>query len=102
MKFSTLLVTLLVSSGAFAAQVEVDINGMSCGMCAEAITRELNETNKIENVVVSFSEKKARFEDIKFQPDPETKIKEKAITDYEIRSAIKRAGYDAGKIVHKK
>lgn len=88
MKISSIFVGLLLSFSALAAKVEVDVVGMTCGMCVEAITKELKSTEKAENISVSLDDRKARFTD----------IKEKKITDAEIRSAIKKAGYEAVKI----
>jgi copper chaperone len=66
----------------------VDVKGMSCGMCIEAITKELKSTEKAEGISVSLEDKKARF----------TEMKDKKISDSEIRTAIKKAGYEATKI----
>lgn len=88
MKMSSIFVGLCLSFSALAARVEVDVNGMTCGMCVEAITKELKATEKTENVSVNLDEKKARF----------TEIKDKKISDAEIRTAIKKAGYEAVKI----
>jgi copper chaperone CopZ len=66
----------------------VDITGMTCGMCVEAITKELKATEKTENISVNLEEKKARF----------AELKDKKITDAEIKSAIKKAGYEAVRI----
>jgi copper chaperone CopZ len=87
-KISSVFVGLLLSVSSFAARVEVDVLGMSCGMCIESITKELNNTGKAENISVNLEDKKARFTD----------IKEKKISDGEIRGAIKKAGYEAVKI----
>lgn len=88
MKISSLFVGFLLSLSAFAAKVEVDVVGMTCGMCVEAITKELKDTSKAESISVSLEDKKARF----------TEVKDKKITDAEVRSAIKKAGYEAVKI----
>lgn len=88
MKMSSIIVGLCLSLSAMAARVEVDVNGMTCGMCIEAITKELKATEKTENISVNLDDKKARF----------TEIKDKKISDAEIRSAIKKAGYEAVKI----
>lgn len=88
MKISSILFGLFLTVSAFAARVEVDVVGMSCGMCVEAITKELKTTEKADNISVSLEEKKARF----------TEVKDKKISDGEIRSAIKRAGYEAVKV----
>lgn len=91
MKMSSIIVGLCLSLSVFAAKVEVDVNGMTCGMCIEAITKELKATDKAENISVNLEDKKARF----------TEMKDKKITDTEIRSAIKKAGYEAVKIRRK-
>lgn len=88
MKKSSILIGLLLSLSAFAAKVEVDVNGMSCGMCVNAITKELKATEKAQDISVSLEEKKARF----------TEMKDKKMTDAEIKAAIKKAGYEAVKI----
>jgi copper chaperone CopZ len=85
---SSILLGLCLSLSALAARVEVDVNGMTCGMCVEAITKELKATEKTENISVNLEDKKARF----------TEVKDKKISDAEIRSAIKKAGYEAVKI----
>jgi len=92
MKILVLMSMLLMSVSAMAARVEADIKGMTCGMCVEAITGELNKTDKAENVRVSLEEKKARFE-VK---------KDKTMSDSEIKEAVKKAGYQVTKITRKK
>jgi copper chaperone CopZ len=79
---------LAITGSVFATRLEVDIVGMSCGMCIESITKELTNTQKVENISVSLEEKKARF----------AEMKERKISDAEIRAAIKKAGYEAVKI----
>ena len=88
MKIALFILGIFLSFSCLAGKVEVDINGMSCGMCIEAITKELKITEKAENISVSLEEKKARF----------TEIKDKKITDAEIKIAIKKAGYETAKI----
>lgn len=88
MKISLFFIGLCLSLAVFAARVEVEVNGMSCGMCVESITKELKATGKAENISVSLEDKKARFTD----------IKEKKISDAEIRAAIKKAGYEVHRI----
>lgn len=88
MKILIVLISLLTTLTAFASRVEVDVAGMTCGMCVEAITKELNATQKAENVVVKLEDKKAFFDE----------VKGKKITDTEIKAAIKKAGYEAVKV----
>jgi copper chaperone CopZ len=88
MKILIVIVCLLVSLSAFASRVEVDVVGMTCGMCVEAITKELNATQKVENVKVKVEDKKAFFDE----------VKGKKLSDTEIKAAIKKAGYEAVKV----
>lgn len=88
MKFALGLIVLILSLNVFASNVEVDINGMTCGMCVDAITRELKSTDKTERVSVKLEDKKATF----------AEVKGKKISDAEIRTAIKKAGYEVVKI----
>lgn len=87
MKFLSVLL-LLISFNALAGRVEVDVLGMTCGMCVQAITKELKATAKVENIKVSLETNKATFQEI-------GKVQ---ISDSEIKSAIKKAGYEAVKI----
>jgi copper chaperone CopZ len=88
LKISSFFIGIFLSVSCFAAKIEVDITGMTCGMCVEAITKELKATEKTENISVNLEEKKARF----------SELKDKKITDAEIKSAIKKAGYEAVRI----
>jgi copper chaperone len=88
MKFALGLIVLILSLNVFASNVEVDINGMTCGMCVDAITRELKATEKTERVSVKLEDKKATF----------AEVKGKKLSDAEIRAAIKKAGYEVLKI----
>lgn len=88
MRIPSALLGLCLSFSVFAAKVEVEVEGMTCGMCVESITKELNSTQKVENVKVLLTEKKATFDE----------LKGKKISDAEIKSAIKKAGYDAVKV----
>lgn len=88
MKIAYLFLALMFSLSVFAARIEVDVNGMTCGMCVEAITKELKTTEKVENIRVSLENKKASF----------VEVKGKKISDAEIKGAIKKAGYEAVKI----
>ncbi len=91
MKILIIILSLMMSFGAFASRVEVDVNGMSCSMCVEAITKELTATQKAENISVKVEDKKAWFDE----------VKGKKITDTEIKTAIKKAGYEVVKVRRK-
>ena len=91
MKILIILMGLMLSVAAFASRVEVEVVGMTCGMCVEAITKELTATQKAENISVKVEDKKAWFDE----------VKGKKITDTEIKAAIKKAGYEATKVRRK-
>lgn len=88
MKIATILVGLLLSFSVFAVRVEVDVPGITCGICVEAITKELQATQKVDYLRVFLGDKKVIFQE----------VKGKRIPDSEIRSAIKKAGFDVQKI----
>jgi len=91
MKISLILGALLMSLQIAAAKIEVDVEGMTCGMCVSAIKKELEATERVQNISVNLEAKTARFEE----------MKDKRIPDSEIRSAIKKAGYTVVKITRK-
>lgn len=88
MKIASLLFGIFLSVNCWAAKVEVEVKGMSCGMCVGAITKELKALEKVEEISVSLEDNKAQF----------TEMKNKKISDSEIKAAIKKAGYEATKI----
>jgi len=91
MKYLLSVALLIFSLSSFAGSFVVDVSGMSCGMCVKAITKELEKTGKVEKINVSLDEKKAYFSEKKGQK----------ITDNEVKSAIKKAGYSATTIARK-
>jgi len=84
-KVLVILMACFAVSSAFAAKVNVAISGMTCQMCVKSITKELTSTKKVQNVNVSLENKNATFETIGAAP----------LTDAEIKTAIKAAGYEA-------
>ncbi len=75
-----------ISTSAIAATVNVDIVGMSCGMCEGKVTEQLQKTGKVKAVKVDAGKKQAIFE----TTGP--------LTDAEIKKAVQEAGYEAVKI----
>ncbi|HXH76551.1 MAG TPA: heavy-metal-associated domain-containing protein [Bacteriovoracaceae bacterium] len=92
MKIATIILAFCLSGAVLAARVELEVNGMTCGMCVESITKELKTTEKAENIHVSLENKKANFHI----------VKGKKFNDAEIKAAIKKAGYEVGKITRSK
>ena len=91
MRISYLFLALVLSFNVFAARVEVDVKGMTCGMCVSAITKELELIEKTTNISVNLEDKKARFDE----------VKGKKISDSEIKAAAQKAGYEVVKISRK-
>jgi copper chaperone len=91
MRILALFTALFLSMQLWASKVEVDVQGMTCGMCVSAITKELQATEKVEKIVVDLESKTASFEE----------LKGKKISDADIKTAIKKAGYEAVKIKRK-
>lgn len=88
MRIALIAAALGFAFSALAAKVEVDVAGMTCGMCVSAITKELTATEKAEKINVNLDTKKASFDE----------VKGKKMSDTEIKAAIKKAGYEATKI----
>jgi len=86
MKNFLLSVLCAFSTVASAAVVNVDIVGMTCGMCEGKVTEQLTKTGKVKAVKVDAAQKKATFETTG------------EISDAEIKKAVQSAGYDAVKI----
>lgn len=82
----TLALCSFFSLGVMAAQVNLKIEGMSCGMCEGKITENLKKTGKCSNISVSAQDKKATFE------------ADKEFTDTEIKKAVSDAGYKVTEI----
>ena len=91
MKIAFILTASLIALNVFASKLEVQVKGMTCGMCVESITKELKATDKAEKISVSLENQNAFFEE----------MKGKKISDAEIKAAIKKAGYEAVKISRK-
>ena len=79
-------ISALFSVGVMAAQVNLKIEGMSCGMCEGKITENLKKTGKCSKISVSAQDKKASFE------------ADKEFTDAEIKKAVSDAGYKVTEI----
>lgn len=81
-----LALSVLFSMGALGAQVNLKIEGMSCGMCEGKITENLKKTGKCSKITVSAQDKKATFE------------AGKELSDAEIKKAVSDAGYKVTEI----
>ncbi|MGH8237352.1 MAG: heavy-metal-associated domain-containing protein [Steroidobacteraceae bacterium] len=79
-----LLLTLLAASGARAATIELTVNGLVCGFCAQGIEKTLRRNAATGDVFVSLEN---RLVAIATKPDAD-------IPDEVLRKALQDAGYD--------
>jgi copper chaperone CopZ len=78
------LLALLAASGARAATIELTVNGLVCGFCAQGIEKTLRRNAATDDVFVSLEN---RLVAIATKPDTD-------IADDVLRKALKDAGYD--------
>jgi copper chaperone CopZ len=82
-KFILLLASAMLSQTAFAATIEMDVNGLVCAFCAQGIEKTLRTFPATADVVVSL-EKKLVAVAMKDGQD---------IADAELKTALTNAGY---------
>lgn len=75
---------LLVASVANAATIEMTVNGLVCGFCAQGIEKTLRKNPATEDVVVSLEN---RLVAVATKPGTD-------IGDDDLRKALTNAGYD--------
>lgn len=78
------LAALLTLSSAHAATIELTVNGLVCGFCAQGIEKTLRRNSATDDVFVSLEN---RLVAITTKPDAD-------IADDVLRKALKDAGYD--------
>jgi mercuric ion binding protein len=78
------LLALLAASRAPAATIELTVNGLVCGFCAQGIEKTLRRNAATDDVFVSLEN---RLVAIATKPDTD-------ISDQELRKALQNAGYD--------
>jgi copper chaperone CopZ len=79
-----LLSAFLISSAARAATIEMTVNGLVCGFCAQGIEKTLRKNPATEDVFVSLEN---RLVAIATKPGTD-------IADDTLRKALTNAGYD--------
>ena len=84
----SLLLGLLLSSTAFSATIEMTVNGLVCGFCAQGIEKTLRKNPATADVLVSLEN---RLVAVSTKPGTD-------ITDAELRKALTNAGYDVKSI----
>lgn len=85
------LALFFTSAEAFAAGAKVTVNGMVCAFCAQGIKKKFS-TEPVEKVEVDLDKKLVSLE---FKPG-------KTLSDEQIQTAIKEAGYKVVKIEREK
>lgn len=83
-RIAAALLAVLVSSGASAATIELTVNGLVCGFCAQGIEKTLRRNAATDDVFVSLENRL-----VAIATKPETDI-----ADEVLRKALKDAGYD--------
>ena len=79
-----LLLALLGASSASAATIELTVNGLVCGFCAQGIEKTLRRNPATDDVFVSLEN---RLVAVTTKPDSD-------IADDVLRKALQDAGYD--------
>ena len=86
-----LIPALLLSTAAFAKDVQVTVKGMVCSFCAQGIKKKFSSEEAVKNVDVNLENHLVTLQ-----------LKEGAeLTDAKIQEALKDAGYTVEKIDRK-
>jgi len=83
-RITLVLFALLAVSGAHAATIEMTVNGLVCGFCAQGIEKTLRRNAATDDVFVSLEN---RLVAVATKPDAD-------IPDDVLRKALQDAGYD--------
>jgi mercuric ion binding protein len=83
-RIAAALLAMLVSGSASAATIELTVNGLVCGFCAQGIEKTLRRNAATDDVFVSLENRL-----VAIATKPETDI-----ADEVLRKALKDAGYD--------
>jgi copper chaperone CopZ len=84
LRMTTLMFALLCAGGVQAATIELTVNGLVCGFCAQGIEKTLRRNAATADVLVSLEN---RLVAIATRPDTD-------IPDDVLRKALQDAGYD--------
>ena len=82
-----ILLLLLIPMMLFGGIVTVNVKGLICPSCAIGIKKHLDKTKKVKSIKL----------DIEKQQTIITELKNKQLSDAEIKTAIENAGYEIGK-----
>jgi mercuric ion binding protein len=86
--FIASVIAMLISVHAGAGTIEIKVNGLVCGFCAQGIEKTLRKKPATADVVVSLEQKLVALETRDGQD----------IDDAELTKALKDAGYDVKSI----
>ncbi len=87
MNMKLILLLILFPMMLFGGNVIVNVKGLICPSCGIGVKVHLIKTQKVKEVVLDTNNQRAVI----------TELKNKTITDTEIKTAIKNAGYELGK-----
>src|SRR5688572_29478815 len=87
-KMTLVALASILASGAHAATIEMTVNGLVCGFCAQGIEKTLRKNAATADVLVSLEN---RLVAIETKPGMD-------ISDDALRMALKDAGYDVKSI----
>jgi len=82
------LSTMLLAAPAFATTIEMTVNGLVCGFCAQGIEKTLRKNPATADVLVSLENRLVAIATKEGQD----------ISDADLRSALTNAGYDVKSI----
>lgn len=83
-RIALLLIAFVAATGARAATIELTVNGLVCGFCAQGIEKTLRRNAATDDVFVSLEN---RLVAVATKPDAD-------IPDDVLRKALQDAGYD--------
>ena len=90
-KFILLAAALSLSTASFAKDINVQVKGMVCSMCAQGIQKKFNKLPEVKEIKVDLDKK---IVSIQTKDD-------KDISDGDITKIITEAGYNVAKIERK-
>ena len=82
-----ILLVMLIPTMLFGGMVTVNVKGLICPSCAIGIKKHLDKTKKVKSIKLNIEKQQTII----------TELKNKTITDNEIKTAIENAGYEIGK-----
>jgi mercuric ion binding protein len=91
MKKSVVAIMCLLSLSAFAGEINVKVSGMVCSLCAQGIKKKFSKIESVKEINVNLDDKLVHL----------TTKDGLNVSDEEINSVIKEAGYNVANIERK-